>query len=67
MNDLCEAPRRTCGRAFAAGFLASIEEILSMRDDGHDVHAIADEFGVSTMAVARQEKNAGRIRLACTA
>lgn len=67
VNDLLEASRQACGRAFAAEFLAPIEEILSMRDDGHDVHAIADEFGVSTMAVARQEENAGRIRLACAA
>lgn len=65
VNDLREASRQACGRAFAAEFLAPIEEIFSMRDDGHDVHAIADEFGVSTMAVEQQEKNAGRIRLAC--
>ena len=67
VNELREAPRQACGRAFAAEFLAPIEEILSMRDDGHDVHAIADEFGVSAATVARQEENAGRIRQACAA
>lgn len=65
MNELREAPRQACGRAFAAEFLAPIEEILFMREDGHDVHAIADEFGVSAATVARQEENAGRIRQAC--
>ena len=67
VNDLREASRQACGRAFAAEFLAPIDEILSMRGDGLDVHAIADEFGVTAATVARQEENADRIRLACAA
>ena len=65
VNDLRQASRQACGRAFADEFLAPVEEILSMREDGHDVHAIADEFGVMAEMVARQEENAGRIRSAC--
>ena len=42
VNDLREAARQACGRAFAAEFLVPIEEIFSMRDDGHDVHSIAE-------------------------
>ena len=67
VNDLREASRQACGRAFAAEFLAPIDEILSMRRDGHDVHSIADEFGVPTETVERQEGNADRIRRACAA
>ncbi len=67
VNDLREASRQACGRAFAAEFLAPMDEILSMRGDGLDVHAIADEFGVTAATVARQEENADRIRLACAA
>lgn len=65
VNDLREASRQACGRAFAAEFLAPIEEIASMRADGRDTDAIADEFGVSSWLVERQEENAGRIRQAC--
>ena len=67
VNDLREASRQACGRAFAAEFLAPMDEILSMRGDGLDVHAIADEFGVTAATVARQEENTDRIRLACAA
>ena len=67
MNDLREACRQAYARAFAAEFLAPVDEILSMRRDGYDVRSIADEFGVSTETVERQEENAGRIRRACAA
>ena len=67
VNDLREASRQACARAFAAEFLAPVDEILSMRGDGHDVLSIADEFGVPTETVERQEGNAGRIRRACAA
>ena len=67
MNDLREASRQACARAFAAEFLAPVDEILSMRGDGHDVLSIADEFGIPTETVERQEENAGRIRRTCAA
>lgn len=65
VNSLRLASRQACGRAFAAEFLAPIDEILSMRDDGLDTDAIADEFGVAAELVERQEENADRIRRAC--
>ena len=65
VNYLHDASRQACGRAFAAEFLAPIEEILSMRGDGRDTGAIADEFGVAPELVERQEENADRIRQAC--
>ena len=64
VNDLHGASRQACTRAFAAEFLAPVDEILSMRRDGHDVHSIAREFGVLTGTVERQEGNADRIRQA---
>lgn len=65
VNSLHYASRQACGRAFAAEFLAPIDEILSMRNDGLDTDAVADEFGVSAELVERQEDNADRIRRAC--
>lgn len=65
MNDLPFASRQACGRAFAAEFLAPVDEVRSMREDGLDAISIADEFGVSTEVVARQLENAERIRQAC--
>lgn len=65
VNSLHHASRQACGRAFAAEFLAPIDEILSMRNNGLDTDAVADEFGVSAELVERQEENADRIREAC--
>ena len=65
VNSLRLASRQACGRAFAAEFLAPIDEILCMRNDGLDTDAVADEFGVAAELVERQEENADRIRLAC--
>ena len=65
VNSLHNASRQACGRAFAAEFLAPIDEILSMRNDGLDTDAVADAFGVSAELVERQEENADRIREAC--
>ena len=65
INDLHNAPRQACGRAFAAEFLAPVDEVLSMRGDGLDTDSIADAFGVSTEVVEHQTENAGRIRQAC--
>jgi hypothetical protein len=65
INELHLASRQAAGRAFAAEFLAPIDEIESMRRDGHDVVSIANEFVVSTVVIERQLENAARIRAAC--
>ncbi|WP_372423418.1 hypothetical protein [Salinarimonas chemoclinalis] len=67
VNDLQAAYRQAAGRAFAAEFLAPIEEIRSMEADGYDRLAIADEFGVSPEVIDRQIENASRIDEACAA
>jgi hypothetical protein len=65
INDLHFAIRQSAGRAFAAEFLAPIEEIQSMRRDGHDVVTIAEEFDVSSVLIDHQIENASRIAEAC--
>jgi Zn-dependent peptidase ImmA (M78 family) len=67
VNDLRDAARQAAGRAFAAEFLAPIVEVMSMREDGKDLEAIADDFGVSTEVILRQLENARRIEQACAA
>jgi hypothetical protein len=66
VNDLHSAYRQSAGRAFAAEFLAPIEEISAMKEDGLDNVSIADEFGVSTEVVIRQIENKERISKACS-
>lgn len=65
VNDLRRADRQAAGRAFAAEFLAPIDEISSMREDGKDVAGIADALIVSAEVVERQIENRDRIREAC--
>src|SRR6266478_1825062 len=65
INDLHVANRQAAGRAFAAEFLAPIDEIQSMQRDGSDIVSIADEFAVSTPVIEHQIENADRIRAAC--
>lgn len=67
INELHFASRQSAGRAFAAEFLAPIDEIKSMIEDGHDVVTIADEFGVATVLIERQIENAQRIAESCPA
>ena len=67
VNDLHDASRQAVGRAFAAEFLAPVDEILSMRDDGKDAASVAAEFGVSEEVVERQLQNRRRIESACAA
>ncbi len=66
VNDLHEASRQACGRAFAAEFLAPIDEIESMREDGLNLPETAARFGVALEVVERQLQNAERIRAACS-
>jgi hypothetical protein len=65
VNDLHAAYRQATGRAFAAEFLAPVNEILSMQADGRDAVAIAETFAVSAEVIERQIENAQRIEAAC--
>jgi len=67
INELHFASRQAAGRAFAAEFLAPVNEIESMRRDGHDLVTMADEFAVSTVVIEHQIENASRIARACQA
>ena len=67
VNDLHTAARQAAGRAFAAEFLAPIDEVLSMHADGKGVDDMAEDFGVSKEVVERQWQNRQRIQDACTA
>jgi len=66
INRLQNAYRQAAGRAFAAEFLAPIDEIRSMKDDERDEYSIADEFGVSPRVIEHQIENRERIVEACT-
>lgn len=65
MNGLQAAYRQAAGRAFAAEFLAPVDEVRTMRVDGRDNASIAEEFGVSSAVVDRQLENQHRIEAAC--
>ncbi len=66
VNELHSAYRQAAGRAFAAEFLAPVDEVMSMQADGHDSLTIAEEFSVSTTMIERQIENAQRIKSACS-
>ena len=65
VNDLHQAARQATGRAFAAEFLAPIDEILSLQEDGKDLHEMAAAFGVAEEVVGRQQENQQHIASAC--
>lgn len=65
VNDLHDADRQAAGRAFAAEFLAPIDEISSMEQDGKDLAAMADDLNVSAEVVQRQLENRDRIHQVC--
>lgn len=65
INDLHHASRQAAGRAFAAEFLAPVDEIRCMRADQHDLVTIADHFSVSAAVIERQIENESRIMRAC--
>ncbi|UXT85140.1 hypothetical protein FY131_27015 (plasmid) [Agrobacterium tumefaciens] len=65
INGLQRAFRQSAGRAFAAEFLAPIDEVMSMRADKRDVFSIANEFAVSPALIERQIENKARIKQAC--
>ena len=65
INDLHHAERQATGRAFAAEFLAPVESVVDMCEDGCDAEEIADEFGVSSYVIEDQIRNQNRIQGAC--
>lgn len=65
INRLRNAYRQAAGRAFAAEFLAPIDEIRSMQEDERDVYTISEEFGVSPAVIEHQIENTHRIDQAC--
>ena len=65
VNDLHEAARQATSRAFAAEFLAPIDEIRSMLEDGKVHDDIAADFGIAKKVVKRQLQNQDRIDEAC--
>ena len=67
VNNLHHAERQATGRAFAAEFLAPVNEVISMTHDGRDFDEIADEFDVSPQVIHDQLHNQQRIEEACTA
>lgn len=65
VNNLRHAERQATGRAFAAEFLAPVERIMDMQDEGLDIDEIADEFDVSSYVIDDQLHNEQRIWEAC--
>ena len=63
VNDLHRAERQATGRAFAAEFLAPVESVVGMREDGRGVEDIAAEFGVPPYVIVnhiRSQAGAGQ-------
>ena len=67
VNNLRHAERQATGRAFAAEFLAPVNEVRGMINDGKDTEEIADEFDVGPQVILDQLHNWQRIEEACTA
>lgn len=65
INSLQHAYRQAAGRAFAAEFLAPIDEVKSMREDDKDEFTIANAFKVNPALIDHQLENAQRIASAC--
>ncbi|MQW89115.1 ImmA/IrrE family metallo-endopeptidase [Sinorhizobium saheli] len=65
INGLQHAYRQSAGRAFAAEFLAPVDEVMSMQNDKRDIFSIANEFAVSPTLIERQIENKTRISQAC--
>ena len=65
VNNLHNAEQQAVGRAFAAEFLAPVENVLDMAGEGLDNEEIASEFNVSPLVVQHQLDNFERIAAAC--
>ncbi len=62
VNDLRHAERQATGRAFSAEFLAPVECVLDMLDNGQNVNEISNVFHVSPWVVEHQIENQKRIQ-----
>ena len=67
VNNLRNAEQQAVGRAFAAEFLAPVENVLDMAREGLDGEEIASEFNVSPQVIQHQLDNSERIAEACLA
>lgn len=66
INRLHGAERQAAGRAFAAEFLAPVEAVWGMQQEGYDVNEIAGRFVVDTRVIQHQIENRDRIERACS-
>ena len=66
INRLHGAERQAAGRAFAAEFLAPVEAVLGMDQEGYDVGEIAGRFVVDPRVIQHQIENRDRIERACS-
>ena len=66
INRLYGAERQAAGRAFAAEFLAPVEAVWGMHEEGYDVGEIAGRFVVDTRVIQHQVENRDRIERACS-
>ena len=66
INRLHGAERQAAGRAFAAEFLAPVEAVWGMHQEGYDVGEIAGRFVVDTRVIQHQVENRDRIERACS-
>lgn len=60
------AERRAAGCAFVAGFLAPVEAVWGMAQEGYDVGEIAGRFVVDSRVVQLQVESRDRIEQACS-
>ena len=65
INRLHGAERQATNRAFAAQFLAPVDEVLGMRESGRSLSEVARAFGVASAVIEHQEENKERIWEAC--
>ena len=66
INRLHGAERQAAGRAFAAEFLAPVEAVWGMMQEGYDIGEVAGRFVVDPRVVQLQIENRGRIEQACS-
>ena len=66
INELLGAERQAAGRAFAAEFLAPVEMVMAMHNDGAEINDISGAFNVAPMVIGLQMENKDRIQMACS-
>ena len=66
VNRLHGAERQAAGRAFASEFLAPVEAVWGMVQEGYDIGEIAGRFVVDPRVVQLQIENRNRIEQVCS-